>query len=395
MVHAAVFGAVIHAAVVHARHVHTHVLHGGERPGAQSGNFGAHAGARRDRGAGHAGAVDAFANQRVGAIGRRDHDVVGFSDADLQLVDGYRAHILAVGLNDAHRQAWNANIEGRHRRRVDQAETHALPGLEQRGPVVLRTVTVHEIAIGGRRHVGDVGRVHAHTGPFRPLPERLILAGHESRQRLLLAVEVAGLLLELPEDGYGRHGTVVGQHDDMFAVGPDRVGSRRIDDDRAVVAKLLLESGMAVIPVGAVLPDRKLVNEGRARLDAGEGYAGHAIHGRRHQQPMPMDRAVLVEIVDDAKPGDLAFAKADERRRDRSVDADGLADPAVDGHGLARDSQGDIGSGDDGHGRGKAVRERLRPGGKPPAGRQHASGEGAAAQQVAAIDEPFHGHSLR
>src|SRR3546814_10315098 len=61
-------------------------------------------------------------------------------------------------------------------------------------------------------------------------------------------------------------------------------------DLRPVMAELLLQARMAVIPIGARLHDRKLVGEGRARLDAGEGNPGHAVHLERHEQPVPVDR---------------------------------------------------------------------------------------------------------
>src|SRR3546814_8613959 len=71
---------------------------------------------------------------------------------------------------------------------------------------------------------------------------------------------------------------------------------------------------MAVIPIGARLDDGKFINEFRARLDAGEADAGHAIHLERQDQAMPVDRAVLVEIVDDGESCGLPFLQPDERR---------------------------------------------------------------------------------
>ena len=64
----------------------------------------------------------------------------------------------------------------------------------------------------------------------------------------------------------------------MLAVVGDRIGAGRIDDDRPVVAERLLQAGVAVIPEGAGLPDRKLVDEGLARLDAWEADPGHPVH---------------------------------------------------------------------------------------------------------------------
>src|SRR3546814_19031041 len=80
----------------------------------------------------------------------------------------------------------------------------------------------------------------------------------------------------------------VGQDDHMLAVGGDRTGINRIDDDRAVMADLLLEPRMAVIPVGAVLADWELVGEGGPWLDAREADAGHAVHVERQDEAVPV-----------------------------------------------------------------------------------------------------------
>jgi len=64
---------------------------------------------------------------------------------------------------------------------------------------------------------------------------------------------------------------------------------------------------MAVVPVGARLHDRELVDERLARLDAGEAYARHAIHVEGQDQAVPVDRGVLVQIVGHRDAGDLAF----------------------------------------------------------------------------------------
>ena len=94
--------------------------------------------------------------------------------------------------------------------------------------------------------------------------QRVGLAAQQSASVSLLPVEVAAFLLEPREDRVRVHEAPVGQHDHMLAVVGDRVGAGRIDDDRAIMAELLLQPGVAVIPIGARLPDRELVGEGRA-----------------------------------------------------------------------------------------------------------------------------------
>src|SRR3546814_1412970 len=87
----------------------------------------------------------------------------------------------------------------------------------------------------------------------------------------------------------------------MLAVVADRIGARRIDDDRAIVAELFLQARMTVIPVGPRLDDRKFVDEFRTRLDSGEADARHAVHLERQDQAVPMDRTVLVEVIYDGE----------------------------------------------------------------------------------------------
>src|SRR3546814_16625647 len=59
---------------------------------------------------------------------------------------------------------------------------------------------------------------------------------------------------------------------------------------------LLLSARMAVIPVGAALPNRELIDEGLTRADAGKAHAWHTVHREWHEKAVPMDRAVLVEL---------------------------------------------------------------------------------------------------
>ena len=86
-----------------------------------------------------------------------------------------------------------------------------------------------------------------------------------------------------------------------------------IDDNGTVYPLLFLQTGMAVVPVRAGLPDLETVGESRARLDAGEAHHRHAVHILRQQDAVPVDRGVLVEAVDDVDRHLLALE--DERPR--------------------------------------------------------------------------------
>src|SRR3546814_1643044 len=130
------------------------------------------------------------------------------------------------------------------------------------------------------------------------------------------------------------------------------------------MTELFLQARVAVIPIGARLDDRNFVNEGRTRLDPRKADAGNAVHLERQDQPVPMYRAILVEIVDDPQPRLLPFLQADERSGDRAVDPDRPADLAIDAHRLPRDPQHDLLAR---HGRQLRLqpgRDRLRPGRK-------------------------------
>src|SRR3546814_7686222 len=105
--------------------------------------------------------------------------------------------------------------------------------------------------------------------PVHPLLERLVAARQQPGERLLLVVEVARLLLALQEDRMRVHRAVVRKDDHMFAVVANRLLDLGDDDDRAVMAHLLLPARLAVLPVGARLDDRDFLDEGRPCEDVG------------------------------------------------------------------------------------------------------------------------------
>jgi hypothetical protein len=171
----------------------------------------------------------------------------------------------------------------------------------------------------------------------------------------------------------------------MLAVIGDALRPDRIDDDRAVKAFLLLQTGMAVIPVGARLGDRELVDKGRARRNAGEGDSRHAVHRGGHQQPMPVYRAVLVEIVAHGQAQLLPPAKSKQWRGHGAIDADSMALPPVDRHHLPSDRQRYLFS-RKGWEQLDPCAPRPRPGRQPRVQLQPRACERASAQQRPAIE---------
>ena len=100
----------------------------------------------------------------------------------------------------------------------------------------------------------------------------------------------------------------------MLPVITDRIRPGRIDDDRAIVPQRFLQTGMAVVPEGPRLNDRKLIDEGLPRLDPREADAWHAVHLERQQQAVPVDRGVFVQRVGHGQAGILTLPKPEHRR---------------------------------------------------------------------------------
>ncbi len=237
---------------------------------------------------------------------------------------------MPVRSNDRHGDAGNPEVEVRHRRSVDHAQPNALAGLRQRGPVFIGGATVHQIGVCGSRDVRDVSRVHPHGVPSPPLGEcrsEALLARlrSEIRNGWPLVVEVALELLEFIEHAVRVHEHPVRKDDDILPVVAEGLRLDRIDNQGAEMAELLLKTGMAVIPVGAVLASLIAVGERLAGFDSRETDSRHAVHIHRQEQAVPMDRCVLVgDVVAHDDFNILPFAHSDGRAGERAVDRDRL-----------------------------------------------------------------------
>src|SRR3546814_15682187 len=94
-------------------------------------------------------------------------------------------------------------MEDRHRRRIDDPQPHPLARIEERGPIVARTVAIDEEAVGRAVDIGDVGRVHPHRAPRKTVLQRLILAGEQQigrascRERVCQYVELSEVAVSL------------------------------------------------------------------------------------------------------------------------------------------------------------------------------------------------------
>ena len=184
-------------------------------------------------------------------FGRRlDDDVISLCRSDLKLVHLYRTHVLPVRLNHAHPHPGNADVEETHRAAIDNAQANAFARTEKIFEAVFGRVAVDEISVGRSGHIGDVGRHHSHT---RPHPAIASAQAIIVRPAGLLTVEILLALLELCHDRMRVKRAELAQQQHIVAIGLHRIGTRRIDNDRAVMARLFLEIRVAMPPVGARL----------------------------------------------------------------------------------------------------------------------------------------------
>ena len=117
--------------MIHTRMRHAHIGHGQQRRRTQRRNLTLHALTRRQSAAGKTRATHGFGEQGVSLVFLRlNNDVIGLGNANTQLIDRDRLHVIAVGLHHGHFQTGQAHIEVGHGRRVDQPQAHPLTGFE-------------------------------------------------------------------------------------------------------------------------------------------------------------------------------------------------------------------------------------------------------------------------
>ena len=273
---------------------------------------------------------------RLFAVWFDDH-VVGLGHGDTELVDADRFYVQTIGRNHSHLQAWDAHIEVRHGRGIDETQTNLLARFEYAGPVAIRCLAVHQVGVGVATDVGEISRAHLHYGPHLTVgygggPTHLAYVIDEVTNGAFVLVVVVRLFLELGQYPRWIFIRPVAQQHDVITVVTEGLGLLGIDDQRAVYAELLLEPRMAVIPVGAVLVDLELVLIHAVRGDAMEAQARNTIHVRRQDDAVPMDGGVLLEAVAHAQCDGIAFAPTKNRPRERAVDGHGRARCAGDVH---------------------------------------------------------------
>jgi len=187
--------------------------------------------------------------------------------------------------------------------------------------------TLKKLCISRRADVHDVGCGHSHLGPHPPL-----LTGHRvivgPRTKLPVKIALAGA--QPAHDEVRVKDREITQEQDVVAFIFNGFWLSGVDDQRAIMSRLFLQARMAVIPIGARLPDRKLIGERLARTDARKTDARNAIHLERHQQAVPVDRGVCIQVIGDVEPNILPFTQTDQWSRHTTVDGNTRPTPSFD-----------------------------------------------------------------
>ena len=119
----------------------------------------------------------------------------------------------------------------------------------------------------------------------------------------------------------------------------------RLYHDRSVQSRLFLKARVAVIPVGTGLMDREAVGEGLARRDALEAQARHTIHVGRKNDPVPVNGARGRQAIGDAQGDRVAFAPAQKRPGELTIDHGCNASLSGEVHRLCADLQVELRAG--------------------------------------------------
>ena len=315
-----------HRAVVHAFMCHTHIRHRQERRFAEVGDISLHAFGRGERCAHGRCTGHGLGEDRVGLVLFWLHDdVIGLGNGNAELVDRNRQHVVPVRLHDRHLEPRDADVKIGHGRGIDEAKPDALARGEEAGPVLLAALAVDQR--GEALQVLDVRRHHTHVAPGRAVRERSIEALlatvlEELEQCALLPVVVVRHHFEVTHDAVAAMRMCVCQLDHIFAVIAERLALLWLNDDRAIGPIRLLETAVAVEPVGAALDDREAVGECLTGGDAVIADAWHAVLFEGQDQPVPVDRGRLAEVVRHLDGDVLAFLKAQDRPGRGTIIAD-------------------------------------------------------------------------
>ena len=279
-------------------------------------------------------------------IGHRDNHVIGLRDGHQKTVLLHRKHILPISRHDLHRPAGILQVEEGHGGSVHQPQTDAVT----RGGVQvdLAMAVGQEVVVG---HIREVHGGHAEQLALEIIRQPALPEGPQKAlgRTLFKGIPVAPPL-QVAHHRLGAFRGPVGEHHRVVVVdGEPELRLSGLDHDGPMLAALLLEPGMGVVPVGAALSDGEPIVESGPRRDAPVGQVGHPVHGVGHEQAVPMDGGGLLRGVVHTDVGDVAFLKTQHGSRARPVDQRFHGGLSADLHGS--------------HGHGQIVIHNPGPGG--------------------------------
>ena len=303
-----------HGTVIHTLMRHAHIRHGKKGWFTHFWHFGRHPLARRQCAPCEGRAAHGFGEDGIGLVlCWPDDDVISFSNGDPKLINRDRLDIVSIGLHNRHFQTGDTDVKIGHRRGIDEPQADPFARLEQSGPVRRRALAVDQR--GEALEILDIGRHHPHLAPG-------LVVGHGGAETLglgifqkieqgpLLAIVVIWHRLQVAHDPVAGMRVRVGELDHVFLVVTKRLAALLVDDDRAVGTIWFLKAGVAVKPISTALGDRERVGKGLARRDAVIANARHPVLLERQDQPVPMHRGWLGEIVGHVDRDILAFLEA-------------------------------------------------------------------------------------
>ena len=185
------------------------------------------------------------------------------------------------------------------------------------------------------RHIGQIGRVHAHIAPIQAVLDRraptISLGVAENiDKRPLFVIVIAWIGLEVAQHAVGIFGRRVAKQQHIISVEGDGMGFGGINHQSAQDA-LVLRARMTVIPVSAALPDVERVRIGLPRLDSKKAVKPRrAIHNPRQHNSVPVNGCVFLRFVRHDDRGLLAFLEPQGRTRDPAINGEFLDQFAMD-----------------------------------------------------------------
>jgi hypothetical protein len=112
----------------------------------------------------------------------------------------------------------------------------------------------------------------------------------------------------------GVHVRPIGQQHHMIPIRRETLAIAGLDHDGPVEPRLFLEARVRVVPIGPVLIDLEAIRVCTTRWDAFEAETGHAVHVRRNDHAVPMDRRALAQRIADMQRNRIPLSPSQQGR---------------------------------------------------------------------------------